>query len=145
MSTKLENMLAYLDGLLPIKSHDPFIIWSCEMKWQTKTITSSLQQCLWPPILTGSWLILSKSYPQSYSNLWPRGFARFHGRLKPLYLHCYSPYGHQTWLGDDLPSRTPIIWPIILYDYYHVLSYLLLSYHMTPIIWVIRPSIRWSC
>ena len=64
MSTKLENMLTYLDGLLPIKSHGPFIIWSCEMKWQSKTITSPLQQCLWPPILTGSWLTLSNSYPK---------------------------------------------------------------------------------
>ena len=40
MATKLGRMLAYLDGLLPIKSHDPLIKWSCEIPWQTKAILS---------------------------------------------------------------------------------------------------------
>lgn len=35
-----------LEGLLSIKSHDPFIKWPCEITWQTENI--SLQQWLWP-------------------------------------------------------------------------------------------------
>ena len=31
MTTKLDRMVAYLDGLLPIKSHDPLLAWSCEI------------------------------------------------------------------------------------------------------------------
>ena len=36
MATKLGRM--YRDGLLPIKPHDALITWSCEIKWQNKTI-----------------------------------------------------------------------------------------------------------
>ena len=32
MATKLGSMIASLDGLLPIMSHDPLIIWSCEIR-----------------------------------------------------------------------------------------------------------------
>ena len=38
MATKLGSMMTYLDGLLPIKSHDPVISWLCEISWPTKTI-----------------------------------------------------------------------------------------------------------
>ena len=45
---KLVRMVTYLDGLLPIKSYDPFITCSCNITWQTKMIISSLTQFLWP-------------------------------------------------------------------------------------------------
>ena len=32
MTTKLGRMIASLDGLLPIMSHDPLIIWPCEIR-----------------------------------------------------------------------------------------------------------------
>ena len=32
MATKLGRMIAFLDGLLPIMSHDPLITWSCELR-----------------------------------------------------------------------------------------------------------------
>ena len=32
MATKLGRMIAFPDGLLPIMSHDPLIIWSCEIR-----------------------------------------------------------------------------------------------------------------
>ena len=51
MATKLCRMVMYLDELLLIKSHDPFITWSCKITWQTKIIISPLPQCLWPPNL----------------------------------------------------------------------------------------------
>ena len=32
MTTKLGRMIASLDGLLPIMSHDPLITWPCEIR-----------------------------------------------------------------------------------------------------------------
>ena len=32
MATKLGRMIASLDGLLPIMSHDPLIKWPCEIQ-----------------------------------------------------------------------------------------------------------------
>ena len=32
MATKLGRMIAFLDGFLPIMSHDPLIIWPCEIQ-----------------------------------------------------------------------------------------------------------------
>ena len=49
-------MVAHLDGLLPIKSRDPLILWSCEIMWQTKTIIFPLSQCLWPNNLIEWWI-----------------------------------------------------------------------------------------
>ena len=40
MPTKLYIMVICFDGLLPIKSYDPLINWSCKITWQTKTIIS---------------------------------------------------------------------------------------------------------
>ena len=53
MAAKLSRMETYLDKLLPIKSHHLLITWSCKITRKTKTITSPLSQCLWPPNLAG--------------------------------------------------------------------------------------------
>ena len=47
MATKISSMVTYLNGLLPIRSHDCFIAWSHKIMWQTKSIMSPLPQCLW--------------------------------------------------------------------------------------------------
>ena len=62
MATKLGRVVSYYEGLLPIKSHNPLITKSCKIKWQTKTITSSMPQCLWPPNLARWWLSLKVFY-----------------------------------------------------------------------------------
>ena len=36
-------------GLLPIKSHNLLLTWSCKITWQTKTFTSPTVLGLWPP------------------------------------------------------------------------------------------------
>ena len=41
------------------------------------------------------------------SYLSPRSLARSRHKLKPLYLHNHSVYGHQTWQGCDLPWGAP--------------------------------------
>ena len=38
MATKLGRMVTYLDGLLPMKSHDPLITWSCEITGSRKPL-----------------------------------------------------------------------------------------------------------
>ena len=47
------QMITYHDGLLPIKSHDPLIMWSCEITRQIKIIVSPLSECLWLSKLAG--------------------------------------------------------------------------------------------
>ena len=66
IATKLGVLITYLDGLLPIKSLDPLIVWSCQITWQTKSIISPIPQCLWPPNLAGWYLILRGSYRYSH-------------------------------------------------------------------------------
>ena len=55
MTTKLGRMVTCVEGLLPMKSHDPLIMWSGKITRQTKTIRSSLPQCLWPPYAVKWW------------------------------------------------------------------------------------------
>ena len=50
-----------VDGPLPIKSHDPLVMWSCKIMWQTKIIISPLTQSLWPPNVAVWWLTLMGS------------------------------------------------------------------------------------
>ena len=47
-SRNFDRMVTYLDGILPIKSHDPLITWSPEITWKTKAITSPMLPCLRP-------------------------------------------------------------------------------------------------
>ena len=49
IATKPARMVIYLDRLLIIKSYKVLIMWSCKVTWQTKTIKSLLQECLWQP------------------------------------------------------------------------------------------------
>ena len=42
MATKLDRMVTYLNGLVPVKSHSHLITWFCKITWQTKIIKSSL-------------------------------------------------------------------------------------------------------
>ena len=77
--------------------------WSCKITWQTKTIISSLPQCLWLPNLARWWLtltveglLLSKS-----RHILIMCLARSSGKLK-TYLHYLIAYGHQTWLSNEL-------------------------------------------
>ena len=43
------------------------------------------------------------SYAQSHMTLWFHDVARSRERLKPLYLHYHSVYGHQIWWDGNLP------------------------------------------
>ena len=69
---------------------------------------SPLPQFLWPPNLAEWKLILSSFYPKCYSTFWSHGLARSLDKLKPLYFHCQSAYGHLTWLRSSYPFNATI-------------------------------------
>ena len=75
MATKLGRIVTYLDGLPSIKLPGFLIMWFYEITWQTKTIISPLQQCLWPPNLGGWWLTLMDSHLESHMTLLSRSLA----------------------------------------------------------------------
>ena len=41
LATKRVRVVTYHEGLPPIKSHDFLIMWSCEIKWQTKSMSTT--------------------------------------------------------------------------------------------------------
>ena len=56
MVTKICTMVAYLVylyRLLPIKSYEPLIMWSCKVMWNTKTSIFEPVEYLWSPNLAG--------------------------------------------------------------------------------------------
>ena len=102
MVTKLGRMVTYLDGLLPIKSHDPLITCCCEIMWQPKIIISLLPQCLWPYNLAGYWTTMRGFYSKYQSVLWSSGLERSRDKLKQLYLRYHNIYGQKTCRNGDL-------------------------------------------
>ena len=96
MTNKFGRMIISVEGLLPIKSHDPFIIWSCEIARQTKIII--------PPIVVSMAIKLKSvvSYPNwllpmKLLNPLVKCFCYITWKLKPLYLRYYSAYDYQIW------------------------------------------------
>ena len=98
IATKFGRMVTYHDRLLPVKSREPLITWSCEILWQTKTITYLIPQWLWPPNLAGWWLTLT---------LWSHGLARLWDQLKPLYLHKHCLLPPNVFQVDNLSWGSP--------------------------------------
>ena len=48
--------------------------------------------------------------------LWSRDLVRSRNKLKPLYFHYPSAYGHETWQNDDFAWWAPtynVTWPLI--------------------------------
>ena len=53
------------------------ITWSHEVTWQIKNLTSLLPaQVLWPPNLTGLWLMIRNHQPQSEMSVQLRGHMK---------------------------------------------------------------------
>ena len=104
MATKHGRMVAHLDVLLPIKSHDPLITRSCDITWQAKTIKiSSLSQCLWPQNVVGWWLILKGSYNKAHNAL-----IMWSGKF--------------TWQTKIIISLLPeCLWPPNMVEWWHTL------------------------
>ena len=114
MATKLATTVIYLDRLLIIKSYKALFMWSCKEPWQTRTIISLLQECLWQTNLGERSLSLMDSYNAiwNFDNviLWDTRFTyrrRFSTQmLKSSPPTCLSFYiviirilhRHQIWL-----------------------------------------------
>ena len=109
-----------LDGLL---LDDYLITSSFEITWQTKTIIFAQELCLWSPNLAGWWPTLTGSYPQSHMILWSRGLARSLDKLKLLYLHYSSAYGHQTLSDSEIFWGAPNHKLLLIFDHVALLGY----------------------
>ena len=76
---------------------------------------------------------LQVSYSWSYLNLWLHGYAKSRDKLKPLYLHNHSAYGHQIWqYGDSLWETLidKVTWPfdfVVLQDHVKSLNHYISS------------------
>ena len=66
ITTRVLIMIAYLDGMLPIKSHDTLIMWPSYITWQTKMIISLLPQYLWQTNLARRWIIMKTTHSRSH-------------------------------------------------------------------------------
>ena len=69
MVTKLRRMVTCYERLSPIKSHNTLIMWSSEIKWQTKPIISTLAMST-DTRLVGRWLTLRRSHTDSNMIFW---------------------------------------------------------------------------
>ena len=100
MTTKLGQVLTYLEGLLAINSHGSWVTWSYEIMSQIKNISTTTV-----PNNTklGRVLIYIEGLlPKSLMALESRDHARSHVKSK-TYLHYHHAYGHQAWQDDDAP------------------------------------------
>ena len=99
-------LVTYYARLLLIKSHDPLIMWSRKIMWQTKNIIFPLTKRVaiitklgrlvtYPKELLPLELIITKttvtshkmmgSHIYNHKSLWSYGLARSHDKLNPLY------------------------------------------------------------
>ena len=124
MATILGRMITYLSGLLPKKSHDPFMKRCWEIMWQTKPSIFSIPQYLWSGNLLGWW-------PSFNDSFWSRDLVRSRGKLKLLYFHYYSVYEHQTWQEGDLPWGAPIIKVTSLFNHVVLLDHMINYKHIS--------------
>ena len=104
MVTKLGRIVAHLDWLRPIKSHDPLITWSC------LTSSNHYISTITVPMVTK--LGRMRTYlegltTKKYKMLWSRGLAKSRDNWKSLYLYLKSTYGYQTWQDGDILWETP--------------------------------------
>ena len=107
MATKFGRIVTYIDNLLSTESNEPLMIWSCEIRWQTKTIISPLIQYLWPPNLAGLWLTLIAIHSKCYMTFWSRGLSRSCEKLKSWYIHYQDAYRREFRQEYDLPRGNP--------------------------------------
>ena len=96
MATKLRRVVTYQEGFSLIKLNNPLITWSL-ISPQPPMVTALGRMVTY---LEG--LLPTKSHEP-----WSRVLTKLHDKIRPLYLHYYSVYRHQTWQDGDLTQRVP--------------------------------------
>ena len=96
MAKKPGIVVAHDEGNSPIMSHDPLTTYSREVMWQIKSLMSPIPQNLWPPNLTGGWLMIRRIHAWCHMTLWLRGYVMSRDKLKAWYLLFQKVYDHQT-------------------------------------------------
>ena len=95
MATTFYRVVAYCQGLLPIKSDNTVTIWSWKITWQIKII-SSIPKSLWPPNrYNGDFPWRASTHKVTWR--FDHGLERWCDILKPYYQDCLIVYGCQTW------------------------------------------------
>ena len=110
LTSKLCRFVTYLEGLLPIKTHEPLTTWSREFMRQTRTVIS-LYLHYHMPINTKLWRVvtyLERVLPKKTSNEQIITLSCKISRLKTLHLYYCNAYDKQTW---QEASTHKVIWP----------------------------------
>ena len=132
MATNFDRVVTYLERLPPIKSHDPLITWSCEMRWQIKNtstftmvistnfgrmvthkeelpiLNSHDSSCI---IFTSTRLTKQVKMVTYRKGLSPikshNSLNRFLREVSHIKYRYHNAYGHQTCQGGDILLGTP--------------------------------------
>ena len=123
MATNLARMMIHFDRLLIIKSYKTLIKWSCKVRWQTKSITSLLQECLWQPNLAEWWLPLMGSYLY-HMTLWSQGLVRYEVHFHKEVQHGNVLSRHRLLVEYCFGSKVPILEWIIFCQRQYVLKHI---------------------
>ena len=100
MATKYGWVMTYLAWLLPMKSHDHIIRWSCKIIWQTRIIMYRLTQCLWLSTLAG-WRYTIRSFlpfTRSFNHVVLKGQVNHFSLVAKWWLDIrnFNPLSHTT-------------------------------------------------
>ena len=99
MATKLYRIVTNPEWLLFLVLLYSLVMWSWEIRWQTKNTIPPMSECLWQPNFPRWWLTLRRSF-SCYSSFWSRGLEISYDKLK-TYLQYHSVCGHHTWENGD--------------------------------------------
>ena len=86
MVTKLGSMVTYIKFLPYVKLHDALVIWSCNIRRETKTI------------------IYITLYNYNITTLYNIIYYIYKINNNIIYIH-HNTYGHQDWQGGDIQLR----------------------------------------
>ena len=64
--------MVYDEEKSPMMTHDFLNTWSHEVTWQIKSLISPITKSLWPPNLTGRWLMMRKLF---HNVTWPSDYV----------------------------------------------------------------------
>ena len=117
--TKLGIVVTYCEceRVLARKSHDPRIMWCCEITWQTKTIISPLPQYLWPHLYfhndygCQNWQGDNLPWePSIHVVTWSliKWFCEIKWKTKNIIIHYHNTYGYQIQQGGEIVGK--VIW-----------------------------------
>ena len=102
LATKPGRMMTYLERLLPKKSHDHIVTYSCKATCTCPLLRPMIVLCTRPMTTKiGKMVIYYEKIPPIKSQIcWTRSYhVRSHDNVKTLYFHYNNVYGQQNLVG----------------------------------------------